>query len=309
MREELRQVRKALEPLEPRFDDYYLIRFLRARKGDVPAAIEMLRAHFKWRQENKIDELYYNHMFNPTPFPEEAQLAWVYPTGYWGMDNDGRVIYFERIGAADYKGVFRICNKERYLEHFAYQYEKLIWLRFPACRPQDPKGDYRDQTLTFIDLHGLSWDHLSSTTRSLFRQISELASNHYPEIMGRTLVINAPKIFNLMWAGLKGFVNVETRGKITVLSAGKKTSDIIDKYVPHETLPDFLGGRIKGVKGPVDYGPWQHDPDLMYPPTERRPHRVRKSPTKDSFVTCIEDEPVHDVGHCWLCTGFPFPFT
>eukprot|EP00397_Hematodinium_sp_SG-2012_P028247 GEMP01029731.1.p1 GENE.GEMP01029731.1~~GEMP01029731.1.p1 ORF type:complete len:361 (+),score=66.50 GEMP01029731.1:90-1172(+) len=302
----LAEIREALEPiLEPRFDDFYLARFLRARKGDVPKAIKMLKEHFKWREEKQIDKLYYNHVSNPKPFPEEADLAKVYPSGYWGVDDLGQIIYYERIGIADSKKVLRICNKDRYVQYFAYQYEKLIWTRFPACRPATPGPDYCDKTLAFIDLQGLSWEHLSSTTRSLFREVSFMASNNYPEIMGRTFVLNAPRIFSFMWSGLKGFIDVDTRNKITVLSGAKKTNQAIDAYIDHELLPDFLGGCVKGVKGVVDYGPWRVESELMGPPSPglSASHFLQGSMSNETFVTCIEDESESESTTCYACAG------
>lgn len=38
-----------------RYDDYYLLRFLRAREFDIKKTIEMFDEFYKWRQENDVD--------------------------------------------------------------------------------------------------------------------------------------------------------------------------------------------------------------------------------------------------------------
>lgn len=252
----------------------------------------MLRTHFRWREAKQVDELFYNRRDNPV-FPEERELAEVYPIGYWGLDNHGRIIYYERIGATDVKQALRIVTRQRYLEYITYQYEKLIWTRFASCRPDSFNPSHRDQTLMLIDLQGMSWDHLSSTTRGIFRDMSRLASENYPDIMGRTFILNAPRIFYLAWAGLKGFLPSETRKKITVIANNhKKTTEAINHHIRREFLPDFLGGRVRSIRGVVDYGPWRTEPEFKIPPRPV-PALVKMSTSStishESFVTCEEN--------------------
>jgi len=41
----------------PPYDDAYLLRFLRARKFDLTKALQMWSNFYKWRQENKVDDI------------------------------------------------------------------------------------------------------------------------------------------------------------------------------------------------------------------------------------------------------------
>lgn len=41
----------------PQFDDYYLLRFLRARKFEMDKTIQMFNNFIEWRKENDVDNI------------------------------------------------------------------------------------------------------------------------------------------------------------------------------------------------------------------------------------------------------------
>jgi hypothetical protein len=42
---------------DPKFDDAYFLRFLRARKFDLGKTLTMWNNFIKWRKENNVDEI------------------------------------------------------------------------------------------------------------------------------------------------------------------------------------------------------------------------------------------------------------
>lgn len=50
-------IAKKVEFNASKFNDYYLVRFLRARKLEPGKAFEMFSNFLKWRADNKIDDL------------------------------------------------------------------------------------------------------------------------------------------------------------------------------------------------------------------------------------------------------------
>lgn len=73
-------------------DDYFFLRFLRARKFMVEKSIEMLTNYVNWREEFGTNEIM------TFAFPEVNEVKKCYPHGYHKTDRYGRPIYIERIG-------------------------------------------------------------------------------------------------------------------------------------------------------------------------------------------------------------------
>jgi len=75
------------------FDDYYLLRFLRARKFDIDKAKLMFNNFINWRRENDVDNVIESYKFE-----EHHDVLQVYPHGYHKTDKKGRPIYIDRAG-------------------------------------------------------------------------------------------------------------------------------------------------------------------------------------------------------------------
>ncbi len=81
-----------------RHDDPFLLRFLRARKFDIPKAKAMIIDQEKWRKEFRVDDLdkgaitLLSRLNYPTPsfrgfdFPERAEVDKHYPQFYHKTD-------------------------------------------------------------------------------------------------------------------------------------------------------------------------------------------------------------------------------
>jgi hypothetical protein len=52
-----RLLSEKLVPNLERFDDLYLLRFLRARKYDLEKTFLMFRNFLKWREDNQVDQI------------------------------------------------------------------------------------------------------------------------------------------------------------------------------------------------------------------------------------------------------------
>jgi len=93
--EKFREIVKARNngELDPKWDDAYLLRFLRARKFNLKDTEKMWTDFILWRQKNHVDTLVGNYYF-----PELPALRKLYPHGYHKFDKKYRPIYIERQG-------------------------------------------------------------------------------------------------------------------------------------------------------------------------------------------------------------------
>jgi hypothetical protein len=231
-----------------RMDDATLLRFLRARKFDVPKAKEMLISAEAWRKEFGVDEIVKNF-----DFKEKAEVDKYYPQYYHKMDKEGRPVYVERLGKLDVKALYGITTQERQLQRLVYEYEKFITERLPSC--SSACGHPVETSCTIMDLGGVS---LSSfyQVKNYVSEASSIGQNRYPETMGKFYIINAPWAFSAVWAIIKPWLDEVTVKKINILGSGYKEELL--KQIPAENLPKEFGGTCDcpGGCSMSDAGPW-----------------------------------------------------
>ena len=59
-----------------------------------------------------------------------------------------------------------------------------------------------------------------SSVKQMLGKITSLDSNNYPEMLGKTCIINAPSGFGMIFGMVKPFLDARTRAKVEV---GSKT--------------------------------------------------------------------------------------
>ncbi|OAX41098.1 hypothetical protein K503DRAFT_767964 [Rhizopogon vinicolor AM-OR11-026] len=229
-------------------DDPMLLRFLRARKFDVPKAKEMLLAAEQWRRDMKVDEIVHN--FN---FPEKEQVDQYYPQYYHKMDKEGRPVYIERLGKLNVPALYEITTKERLLQRLIVEYEKFLTERLPAC--STAAGHPVETICTILDLKGVSLSAFYKVS-DYVNEASKIGQDRYPECMGKFYIINAPWTFTTVWSVIKRWLDEVTVSKIEIL--GSSYQEKLLEAIRVEDLPADLGGKCHCAGGCSlsDAGPW-----------------------------------------------------
>ncbi|KAI9219400.1 CRAL-TRIO domain-containing protein [Blastocladiella britannica] len=233
-------------------DEHLLLRFLRARRFDIPKAKAMLYACDSWRATEKVPELA-KHF----EFPEAEAVRAFYPQYYHNVDKLGRPVYVEHLGAVDIKKITAISSMERMQQKLIFEYEKSIDERFPACSLI--AGTHLEQSCTIIDLSGVSLMYFPQVG-SFVKQIAQIGQDYYPEQLGTMFIINAPMLFSSVWSLIKPFLDEATVKKIHILGYSYKKSLL--EYIDEDKLPARLGGKCKCDGGceASDVGPWHSVP-------------------------------------------------
>ncbi|ORZ29452.1 CRAL-TRIO domain-containing protein [Catenaria anguillulae PL171] len=237
-------------------DEHLLLRFLRARKFNVPLAKTMLLNCEAWREKDKVEEL-----ARTFQFPEGDQIRALYPQYYHKIDKLGRPIYIEHLGNIDIKKITTITSMERMQQKLIFEYERSLDFRFPACSLK--AGQHIEQSCTIIDLAGVSLMSFSQVA-SFVKQIAQIGQDYYPEQLGTMFIINAPMLFSSVWSLIKPFLDEVTVKKIHILGSSYKKSLL--EYIDEDSLPERLGGKCKCPQGcdVMDLGPWTTvDPALI----------------------------------------------
>lgn len=100
------QVREHLETNHsiannPRWTDWNILRFCRARKFKYPEIITMINNFLKWFKENNYDNI------GDVEISKFAQLRQLTCNGYYNTDKFGRPIYIEKVSGLKEKEVFK----------------------------------------------------------------------------------------------------------------------------------------------------------------------------------------------------------
>ncbi|KAJ7713583.1 CRAL-TRIO domain-containing protein [Mycena maculata] len=233
---------------EPRMSDATMLRFLRARKFDVPKAKEMFIANENWRKEFGVDDIVQNF-----EYPELKEVDKYYPQYYHKNDKDGRPVYIERLGLLDLKALYAATTPERQLKRLVLEYEKFLNERLPACAAA--AGHPVETSCTILDLQNVSLSNFYRV-KDYVMQASSIGQNHYPECMGKFYIINAPFMFSTVWSFIKPWLDEVTVAKIDILNSSYK--DKLLAQIDADNLPKQFGGNCTCAGGCSlsDAGPW-----------------------------------------------------
>lgn len=231
-----------------RFDDATLLRFLRARKFDLERAKLMWSDNETWRKSFGTDAI-----SREFAYPEAREVDKYYPQYYHKTDKDGRPVYIEQLGKLDITKLYAITTQERQLQHLVSEYEKFIGSRLPAC--SQAQGHLVETSCTIMDLNGAGISTFYKV-KDYVSAASNIGQNHYPEVMGKFYIINAPYLFSTVWGFIKPWLDEVTVSKISILGKGYKQE--LTKQIPEANLPKELGGTCNcpGGCSMSDAGPW-----------------------------------------------------
>lgn len=246
-----------------RYDDYYLLKFLRARKFDLEKTMKMFKKFLEWRKKEDVDNIERNFKFT-----EQLEVKKIYPHGYHKIDKLGRPIYIELISKIDLKKLFSITTEKRLIQYYIQEYERVMHYRFKACSKL--KGEVVDQSFTILDLEGIGVTAMIGKTKKFLQIATTIGQDYYPENLGGMFIVNISGLFSVLWGMVKGFIDEKTKKKIQVEKKDYKNKLL--EIVDEENLPTFFGGtctcsHIEGGCLFSDIGPWNPEGGL-HPPKE-----------------------------------------
>ncbi|XP_009436443.1 SEC14-like protein 4 isoform X5 [Pan troglodytes] len=225
-----------LLPILPNADDYFLLRWLRARNFDLQKSEDMLRRHMEFRKQQDLDNIV---TWQP---PEVIQL---YDSGgLCGYDYEGCPVYFNIIGCLDPKGLLLSASKQDMIRKRI----KVCELLLHECELQTQQlGRKIEMALMVFDMEGLSLKHLWKPAVEVYQQFFSILEANYPETLKNLIVIRAPKLFPVAFNLVKSFMSEETRRKIVIL--GDNWKQELTKFISPDQLPVEFGGTMTDPDG------------------------------------------------------------
>ncbi|KAF8056433.1 SFH3 [Scenedesmus sp. PABB004] len=219
--------------------DATLFRFLRARKYSVDAAAAMLEKSLAWRAQVGADAALEQ--------PLDARLVSLVracrPSSYIGHDRERRPVFVERLGKLDGKRMEREgVSDDVLLAYHLREMEFMAQVVLPEASAV--AGHTVDRIVSIMDAQGLTLTALTGFAQRLFRLITAMDSDNYPECAEAIYIANAGATFTAIWRLVAPFVDKGTRDKVHVLSGGKAMQQALLTEFGRELVPTFLGGAL-----------------------------------------------------------------
>ncbi|XP_070205227.1 retinal-binding protein-like isoform X2 [Littorina saxatilis] len=211
-------------------DDYVLHKWLKARAYDVDKAADMYRTSMAYRQKMGVDRLTAEYQ------PPEVLKKYL-TGGFCGHDKEGSPVRVELYGHLDMKGLMYSAKKVDLEKTKLLQCENTL----KDWQEESKKRGKRVDGLTVIfDMEGVSSKMLWRPGLQMYLHLVKVLEDNYPEMMKRMFVVNAPRIFPLLYKLARPLISEDMKNKIHVL--GGHFKDTLLQYIDAEELPVYLGG-------------------------------------------------------------------
>ena len=207
-------------------------RFLTMKKNDRAEAKESFEGHLAWREEYGVATLL------SRPHRKYDICKAMVPHYFAGRDPHNNIIFVQRPAMLDFE-LMRKNNStiDDLLLHYIYVIE-YCWNIF---EPGPPEGVMTN----VLDMKGLSFRNMKNQEYIGFgKRFVNMMSSNYPGRSYKTLVINAPKWFHVLYKVFKPLLRESTRQKIVILKAGEQ-QDTALKFYLGDALPRDLISNSK----------------------------------------------------------------
>jgi len=183
-----------------------------------------LQKTIDWRKEHDIDTIL------ARPHPKFDISKKVFPHYFCGRDDTNHVILLQRPGLMNIKLAHKNgLTGEGLLYHYVYVMEYL-W------RIVDPSPD---ATMTSIlDLTEMNMSVLRGEQFRIGSLFLSTMDANFPQRSHKTLLINAPKWFGVLFKLASPLLRESTKQKIQILSKGKEQDQILQQLLSECPIPD-----------------------------------------------------------------------
>jgi len=205
------------------------LRYLAMNGDDRKLAKKAVEATLQWRAEKDVDTIL------TRPHPTFDICKEVFPHSFVGRDPElNKVLFLQRLALIDLPKASRNgVDLEDLLMHYVHANE-FLWQILEAD----------DSMATLIPLMDLSGLHLSILKRrdiiAFAKIVVTTMDSHYPQRSHKTLLVNTPRWFNMLYKFISPLLRESTKAKIEILSRGKKQDEALKKYVGEDAAKKFL---------------------------------------------------------------------
>ncbi|GJC93362.1 CRAL/TRIO domain-containing protein [Colletotrichum higginsianum] len=205
-----------------------LLRYLRATSWNPKAAEKRLLETLAWRREYGVEALTPDHISVENETGKQVVL---------GFDNEARPCLYLSPGHQN------TDPSPRQVQHLVFMLERVIELM--------PAG--QEKVALLINFKSSKRRSNSAPSLGLAREVLHILQTHYPERLGRALIINVPWVVTGFFKLITPFIDPMTRDKL-------KFNEDMRQYVHEDQLwTEFGGGKLEFEYDHAVYWPVMND--------------------------------------------------
>ena len=219
-------------------EPYALCRFLRARKFDVDAVMDMVEQGVEIWKEGK------SHNFFPDANVAVGNpisvLRTQYPVVYSGIAKNGCAVSYFKAGQISVEGVECVTTLEKLTNLGWHQMIYTFPKQIAKAQKIDP-DIVRCESVAVVDLKGLRAASLNARTLEVMKSMAKI-NQCFPEVLNCMIVLNAPGFFSFSWTVIRKFLDPRTAAKIKIFSDEKKGKAYLFERVEKDQILSDFGG-------------------------------------------------------------------
>lgn len=202
--------------------DGILLRWLRARKWQIPSALQLMLDTLQWRQQWGVRKLLSNGENDLNN--DECSSGKTY---HMGKDKRGRPLTYVHT-SEHIRGQFPLQDTEKFL---------VLIMETGRYLPSD---GIEEGTVVLdmsnVALKNLDYQHIKFMINTM--------QNYYPECLANAFIVNAPWTFNTVWSVIKPWLDPVVESKIRFI----KTSKDLTEFIHPDSIPRRLEGNQPDFK-------------------------------------------------------------
>lgn len=234
-----------------RTDASTMIRFLRARKGNLKAAEVYFRQTVAYRKEVGLDRSL-EDTWNLQAY-EQCLAPWVQRGGIVGVSKEGGVIGWERVGISDFPQLVEVLPSEH-----VQKLDAIHMTRTLAAFEENAlvtRKHICGSAILVLDLEGAGQEWMKLKVLRAYGKLVVSRDMLMPATLAHILIICAPSWFAKVYRFVVGrFLHPRTRDKVVITSDREASLEVLRRYMSDDVIPAYIGGNLHTLGDPECQG-------------------------------------------------------
>jgi len=216
-------------------EPHVLLPWLKAHQMDVKNAGNMLRNSMEWRKKMDMDGIL------EWEAPEDFQKS--FPFQICGFDNDGDqfgVVTWQKWDIQGFLDSIPIDKGEKHIRYFFQQLEIVKKI----MKEHSTEEKIISSGALIVDMEGLAITQFAAKEIiEVILATTQTYEANYPYFLKQAIVVNAPKIFTVLWSLMKPFLSEATLATVQIYGFNSdEWKQNLRTFLPVEQIPSRYGG-------------------------------------------------------------------